>query len=126
MKILQAVVLGSLGLSQLSSLAGWSSTASIAVQDVTSQVNSDVIAHIGCLSASYQAAVRQYVPPQKLSEIIPYLPKLSERDCFLNIVGMLAQTTDGGAFVFSQFAGKSSGKLSLGTKPALGLYTRWE
>jgi len=107
--MVQVVVLGFLALSQSPALAGQASTVSTASQDVTSQGNSDVIAHIDCLSTSYQAVVRQYVPAQKLSGITAYLRNLSAEDCFLDLMGMVVQSREGMAFIFSKLDAEPSG-----------------
>jgi tartrate-resistant acid phosphatase type 5 len=111
MKILRLVVLGFLALGPSYPLSSQTSTASSTTQGATAHPSSNAVAPIKCLSPSYQAAVQQYVPATQLSGIMPYLPQLSADDCFLDTVGMLPQTADGRAFVFSKLDAEPSAKL---------------
>ena len=75
--------------------------------------NSDpgLYAQINCLPSFYLDAVRRYIPSQKIEKIVPFLPKLSPDDCFMDIIGMLPQTPGGRAFVFSRLGSEPSGKV---------------
>jgi tartrate-resistant acid phosphatase type 5 len=80
-------------------------------QTFTSQSHSTIYSQIECLPPDYQKAIRHYVPIQKLTNIVSFLPRLSADDCFLTIIGARANTPDGRAFVFSQLDAEPSGKI---------------
>lgn len=88
-----------------------SSAKMLAAHASKSKSDDDPYAQISCLPPFYQDAARRYVPRKRVEDIIPYLPKFSGDECFLNVIGILPQTPDGRAFVFSRLDSEPSGKL---------------
>jgi hypothetical protein len=90
-------------------LSGRLFAQAIPAQASNQRADSDVYAQIGCLPPLYQNAARQHVPLQKAMAIVRYLPKLSADDCFVDMIGIVAQVTEGESFVFSRLDAEPSG-----------------
>lgn len=109
MRMLRAVLVISLLFALRAMLAGQASSAPNAAQAPASQSVSDLYAQVGCISPPYMEVIRQNVPAQRLRALLPYLPKLSAEDCFVNLVGMAAQAPEGEQFVFARLDTEPSG-----------------